>query len=527
MIIPKPKKRLEKEADLAHLSVVPENVLKALGTDRASVAALMNAFKGQLVFPDSPHYNEDRQVSDPAFQEYPKAIAYCESLSDVQIILAWATGLNQRVACRSGGHSTAGFSVNDGIVLDTSRLNSVYVDAARKTAVVGPGTDFERLNASLDSFHLHVPGGGCPEVCVGGYMQGGGYGFTSREFGMNCDNVASVLVMLANGNVVKADSVNHADLFWAIRGATGNNFGVLLETTYRLHDLWQIWGYGIRWSLADAPTAMEAMQRGYMRTGASSKLGYMTVITLQEDGEQWLLMRGVFDGSQAEARQALEPLLATPGARFDIPLQRDSYYRINKLLLDTKPWEIPYVPPHAPNATIKEDKQAGYISQPVPVTQWQKVIEHYRKAPVPFDTVVIEPYGGAINAYPTYGNAFIHRNVDMDFFVDTFWIVDADRPRAVAWLDDFMRLMAPYFNGEVYQNYPRRNTPNYRQAYWGDAFPALLEYKLRYNNTHLFDFEQSISPAPPSHGVKGASVPVLPAKPLMPEAYSVPIRGVG
>lgn len=59
----------------------------------------------------------------------------------------------------------------------------------------------------------------------------------------------------------------------------------------------------------------------------------MTVITLQEDGNQYLLMRGVFDGSAAQAMQALAPLLATPGVQFDIPLQQDSYYKINTLLL--------------------------------------------------------------------------------------------------------------------------------------------------------------------------------------------------
>lgn len=530
MISVKSKARLAKEAQLTRLRAAGDAFFGELGTDRAGVAEMIGAFKGQLVFPDSPSYQQDRQVSDPAFQYYPKVIAYCEAFTDVALILAWATLLEQKVTCRSGGHSTAGYSVNNAFVLDTSRMNSVVVDALQRTAVVGPGTNFEKLNSTLDSYRLHVPGGGCPEVCVGGYMQGGGYGFTSREFGMHCDNVLSVLVMLVDGSIVRADSTQHADLFWGIRGGTGNNFGVLLETTYRLHDLWQICGYGLRWSLDDAPAALVAMQQGYMRTGASSRLGYMTVITLQQDGRQWLLMRGVYDGTLQEAQQALAPMLATPGAQFDIPLQRNSYYRINTLLLETPPWEIPYVPPLPPGATIKEDKQAGYIAVPVPLDQWRRVIAHYRKAPVAFNTVVIEPYGGAINAQARYDNAFVHRNVDMDFFVDTFWVDEADQPRAVAWLDQFMQLMAPYFNGEVYQNYPRRNTPGYRRAYWGAAFELLLAYKLRYNATGLLDFEQSIS-APAGTPDAGAPPAPLPAPllapcPRVPEPYSLPLPAV-
>ena len=68
-------------------------------------------------------------------------------------------------------------------------------------------------------------------------MQGGGFGFTSREFGMNCDNVVGVTMMLADGHLVEANATTNADLFWAVRGGTGNNFGVLLEVQYQLHPL--------------------------------------------------------------------------------------------------------------------------------------------------------------------------------------------------------------------------------------------------------------------------------------------------
>ena len=523
MIYSKSSKRLARDAARSRLKQMPDSAFAGLGLDRARLAGLMDGFKGELVFPGQPGYEKDRQESNPAFQAYPLLIAYCEAFSDVQEVLALATDYGLNVACRSGGHSTAGYSVNNGIVLDTSRMNDVSVDPAARTATVGPGTAFEKLNATLDSYRLHVPGGGCPDVCVGGYMQGGGYGFTSRQFGIHCDNVLSVLVMLVDGSIVRADANQHADLFWGIRGGTGNNFGVLLQTTYRLHPLWQICGFGLRWSLDDAPAALVVMQQGFMRSGASARLGYMTVITLQEGAQQWLLMRGVYDGSQAQAMQELAPLLATPGAHFDIPLQRDSYYRINTLLLETPPWEIPYVPPQPPNTTVKEDKQAGYIAKPVPLAHWQKVVDYYRTAPTPFNTVVIEPYGGAINAHPVYGNAFVHRNVDMDFFVDSFWVDDADKAAAVAWLDGLMQLMAPYFNGEVYQNYPRRNTPGYRQAYWGDAFAALLACKLRYNRSTLLDFEQSISAAPHAPGSSAVAVAAPPACALAPEPYSMPV----
>jgi len=92
---------------------------------------------------------------------------------------------------------------------------------------------------------VHTPGGGCPDVCVGGYMQGGGYGFTSREFGMNCDNVVEFHMMLADGSIVVANPNQNRNLFWAVRGGTGNNFGVLLSVTYKLYSLYNVWGWGL------------------------------------------------------------------------------------------------------------------------------------------------------------------------------------------------------------------------------------------------------------------------------------------
>lgn len=107
------------------------------------------------------------------------------------------------------------------------------------------------------------------------------------------------------------------------------------------------------------------------------------------------------------------------------------------------------------------------------------------------------PYGGAINQHPEFGNAFVHRDVDMDFFVDVFWVAEHDKPTATAWLDGFMQLMAPYFNGHVYQNYPRATLVDYRSMYFGAAFDALLKIKNKYDlPPYFFHYQQSIQPHP-------------------------------
>ena len=141
-------------------------------------------------------------------------------------------------------------------------MNGISVDPVELTARVGAGANFGLLNAVLDGYGLHVPGGTCADVGVAGFMQGGGYGLTSRRFGINSDCVLAVTMMLADGTIVVADETRERDLWWAVRGGTGNQFGVLLDITYKVVELPSVWSFELRWTVDDAPAALDAIQRG-------------------------------------------------------------------------------------------------------------------------------------------------------------------------------------------------------------------------------------------------------------------------
>src|SRR5262249_31010537 len=147
--------------------------------------------------------------------------------------------------------------------------------------------------------------------------QGGGFGFTSRMFGMNCDNVQAILMMLADGSLIQADADTNPDLFWAVRGGTGNQFGVLLDITYRLHELDELWGFALRWSLHDAPNAMAVMQQDYTLAMETANVGYMGGIT-QMKGETVFVFIGTHPGDEAAGKKAIEPLLSTGSPSLDI-----------------------------------------------------------------------------------------------------------------------------------------------------------------------------------------------------------------
>jgi FAD/FMN-containing dehydrogenase len=457
------------------------------------VKDLQRAIRGTVVLPTDLTYHRDRQMSLLSVQEFPQLIVFCEVFEDARRCLEFAQKYALRVAIRSGGHSTAGFSVNSGMLIDTSRIKHVVVDPNVKRAIVGAGATIGDLNAALKMYNLHVPSGGCGDVCIAGYMQGGGYGFTSRKFGMNCDNVHEVLVMLANRKIVVASSKKNADLFWAVRGGTGGNFGILLQVTYDLHELGDVWGFGLQWALdgsdgiKNAAAALVEMQANYMQTGAPRELGYMTFLAWQDE-TPYLLVRGMFLGPQQEGELAIDSLKRCTGSTFrDFGVAR--YADLDLKLIESHPG-LPQVPDLA-----REEKQSGYIDSKLNIEDWIHIIDLFLKSPNRSSLLCIEPYGGRINEIPMTDNAFIHRKVDMNLFLDVFWMAeDEERKDAIAFLDRFMAMMAPYSNGESYQNYPRRTQQDFRRRYWGCSFERLLAVKQKYDKNNFFQYAQSVSP---------------------------------
>jgi len=490
-----------KEAKIQTWADVPDAPFKKARITRAEAIRLEHDIAFKLVWRWDPDYNNARKQYDPAYQEFPLVVGYPETAGDVAWLLNFARSVTppRPVSCRSGGHSTAGYSVvTDGVVIDMSLFDNVVVDPVHRLATVGPGTSFRKLNKALDEHGLHVPGGDCDDVCVGGFMQGGGFGITSREFGINCDNVMqfTMLTYDAKGaHLVTANAAQNPRLYWAVRGGTGNQFGVLLDITYKLYPLGPLWGFGIKWTnIADAPAAIVAMQNGFMKQGATPKLGQYPVMMVQDgDTQASLGTYGMYDGPRAEGLAALKPLLAvgTPKLVFD---KVGSYRALNAVILPN-----PHVPPGV-TSFPPEVKQSAYIAKPIDLDGWRKIVDYFATRPNDTNAVFLEPYGGAINRYPANGNAFIHRDVYMDFYVDSFWFKDADQKAAAAWLDGYMKLIAPYSNGEQYQNYPRRNTPNFATAFWGSAYPTLQAVKAEYDPLNVFKFPMGIDPAPSARG---------------------------
>ena len=146
------------------------------------------------------------------------------------------------------------------MVIDLSEMKGVVLDEDRALVHVLPRTPFEVFKGALNGTGWHVPTGACGSVCVAGFVQGGGYGYTSRTFGIQSDKAAAFRVALASGTVVTANERENADLFWALRGGTGGNFGVVLQVSYHMVRLPSVWGWSITWQAEQAAQVLSLLQ---------------------------------------------------------------------------------------------------------------------------------------------------------------------------------------------------------------------------------------------------------------------------
>jgi hypothetical protein len=200
-------------------------------------SSLQQQFKGDLLRPGDGGYEDARAIWNGMVARTPGLIARCAGVSDVQIAVRTAAASGVPTAIRCGGHSLAGFSTCDaGVVIDLSSMRHVTVDPEGRRARFAGGCLLGSIDNATQKAGLVFPSGVVSHTGAAGLVLGGGTGWLTRRFGLSCDNVERFTLVTADSSIVRADSRENPDLFWALRGG-GGNFGVVTEFEARLHPL--------------------------------------------------------------------------------------------------------------------------------------------------------------------------------------------------------------------------------------------------------------------------------------------------
>jgi FAD/FMN-containing dehydrogenase len=232
---------------------------------------------------------------------------------EVGAALRYAGHHDLAVSVRSGGHSPAGHSTNDGgMVVDLAHLDAIDVlDADRRLVRVGGGATWGQVTTALAPHGWALTAGDTTSVGVGGLTLGGGIGWLVRRHGLAIDNLVGARVVTADGGLVTASADEHADLFWALRGG-GGNFGVVVDFDFIAQEVTTVHHGTVAYQVDDAADLLRRW-RDAMRSAPEELSSTLALLPAMPDSPRTamvMLCYGAAPGAQvADADAAIEPLL--------------------------------------------------------------------------------------------------------------------------------------------------------------------------------------------------------------------------
>ncbi len=406
------------------------------------------------------------------------------------------------MCARSGGHSYAGYSSCDGLVIDVSRLNAVGVDTASNTAVIGAGALLIDVYNEVGANNRLLPAGSCPTVGVAGLALGGGIGVFARRYGLTSDNLRALEVVTADGTLVRANESDHADMLWASRGGGGGNFGVVTSLTFDVHVMPEVTLFTLQYPWAAAATMLEAWLN-WIDT-APDELWSNCV--LESQGTYGFLgqVGGVFCGSPSELATYLSSLTsaiaATPTYSFS---GSNSYLTAMEIEagcsgLSVAACHLSSQNPHGQLSREAYSAKSSYVNGPLSSAGCARIvdaIEHLASlAPTLGGALAFDSYGGVINRVPSDATAFVHRDKLACIQATYSWssgasasVIDAGQ----SWLTWLGTNVFDPTSG-AYQNYIDPTLSNWQSAYYGSNFDRLVTVKRLYDPDNQFSFAQSI-----------------------------------
>ena len=468
----------------------------------AQWSALRDSLSGKLVRPADAAYGDAKLVYDLRFEDSsPAAIAYAASSTDVQRLIDFARRHAIAPIPRCGGHSYAGYSTGAGLIVDVGGLNGVSVAGA--TATVGAGTRLVDLYRALAAAGVLVPGGSCPTVGIAGLALGGGVGVLGRKYGLTCDAIRSLTVVTADGSVRRADAASNPDLYWASRGGGGRNFGIATSFDFAAEPIPPLALFTLEFPWGAAASLFGAWAEWIGR--APDEL--WSNCLLLSAGTSGLIARatGVYVGGVAALSALVGQLASAVGAAPTSNYVRADGY-LQAMLVEAGCAEITLAQCHlqAPGSpgTLARSAfaaKSAYFSTAPPSAGVAAIVDavesFQRELPQLGGGLAFDGSGGAINAVAADATAFVHRDALCQLQMSGSWGsgTSASSAAAVAaWLRETATRLAPYTNGEAYQNYIDPTLADWPRAYYGTNLPRLESIKRAYDPDDVFSFAQSI-----------------------------------
>ena len=438
-------------------------------------------FDRPLLAPSHEEYSKARRIWNGMIDRQPSLIARCASAQDVRSAVHLARTEDLQVSVRGGGHGVAGTAVcENAVMIDLLPMKMIGVDPVRREALAGPGVLWGEFDRATEVHRLATTGGQVSHTGIAGLTLGGGLGYLMGKHGAVCDNLLSVDLVTAEGELVTASDELNPDLFWAVRGA-GANFGVATSFRYRLHRLEGVLG-GLIIHPRDRADEFIAFYRDFVQS-TPDELDTTLAFLHLPDGTPVVGAIVVYAGPIEEGEQVLAPLRAFGPPIADL-VQEIPYTSVQTLV----------------DAAVPAGSRYYWKSSFVDAlsSDLGKVLrDGANAAPSPLSMVLLFEIKGAINRVPRDAMAFDHRDHNFEMSIIAQWKSAEDDAMNIQWARNVWTAARPYVSSAVYANHMTadESPERVRSAYGAAKFDRLTRLKARYDPTNLFCNNHNIPPA--------------------------------
>jgi hypothetical protein len=446
--------------------------------DGAAIQDFKGNLRGELLRPGDDGYDAARKVFNGMIDKRPAMIARCAGTSDVIQGVNFARTHNLLLSVRGGGHSIAGKAMCDGgIVLDLSGMKGIRVDPMGRTAEAQPGLTLGQFDHETQAFGLATTLGIVSVTGIAGLTLGGGVGWLNGKYGLACDNLLSADVVTADGQLLTASATENEDLFWGIRGGSGN-FGVVTSFTYQLHPVGPVLGGPVLYPLTKAREVLRFHHQ--FASSCPDELSTTALLVTGPDGSPTVAIFVCHCGDIETGERVLRPLRA-----FGPPSEdgiQPMAYRALESALDAG-W-----PPgrqHYWKSSWLKDLSDDAI---------EVVVGFAAQMPSPTTGVAFQQMHGAAARVDPAATAFPHRDQHYDFLIASNWDDPADSAKNIEWTRTFFEAMQPFLERGVYVNDLGEEGEDRVKAAYGANYERLVALKNKYDPTNLFRITHNIKP---------------------------------
>jgi hypothetical protein len=447
----------------------------------AAAEKFRGGLRGQLLGPGDNGYDDARKLWNGMFDRRPAMIARCAGTADVISAVNFARENRFQVAVRGGAHSFPGHSVCDGgLVIDLSPMKGIRVDPVSRAARAQAGAKWIDFDHETQAFGLATTGGTASDTGIAGLTLGGGLGWLSSKHGLTVDNLISADVVLADGRFLTASATQNQDLFWGLRGGSGN-FGVVTSFEYQLHAVGPtILGGMVLYPFAKAKEVLR-FYREFSQKVAPDELTTYAGFLNPPNGEVVAALICCYCGPLDKGEEAIRPLRS-----FGPPLQDmlgPMPYTAQQCLTDA-----------ALPAGSHYYTKGGFLSdlsdQAIDV-----FAEYVASKPSPLSAVLIQTVCGAASRVDPHGTAFAHRQFPYAPVIVSQWLDPAESEVHVRWARDFWKALQPFASG-VYVNDLSHDDDDRIRSSYGVNYGRLAALKKKYDPDNFFRLNPNITPAP-------------------------------